>query len=75
MYASVVLLGRCGEIALESRDVGLEDEVAQVQVRLPRDEAEQGALPRAVGADQGDLVPHVDEGVGVLEDERLRTSY
>src|SRR5207249_8347464 len=31
---------------------------------------EQGALPRAVRADEGDLVPRVEEEVRVLEDER-----
>src|SRR2546428_267271 len=49
---------------------GLEDEVPQVRGRLAREEPEQGALPRAVRADEGDLVPRVEEEVGVLEDER-----
>src|SRR6266571_1877884 len=48
----------------------LEDEVPQVRGRLAREEPEQGALPRAVRADEGDLVPRVEEEVGVLEDER-----
>src|SRR2546428_524122 len=49
---------------------GLEHEVPQVRRRLAREEPEQGALPRAVRADEGDLVPRLEEEVGVLEDER-----
>src|SRR6059036_1170105 len=48
----------------------LEHEVPQVRRRLAGEEPEQGALPRAVRADEGDLVPRVEEEVGVLEDER-----
>src|SRR5439155_12912603 len=48
----------------------LEDEVPQVRRRLAREEPEQGALSGAVRADEGDLVPRVEEEVGVLEDER-----
>src|SRR5438093_2869913 len=51
-------------------EAGLEDEVPQVRRRLAREEPEQGALPRAVRADEGDLVPRLEEEVGVLEDER-----
>src|SRR5207245_10728819 len=51
-------------------EAGLEHEVPQVRRRLPREEPEQGALPRAVRADEGDLVPGVEEEVRVLEDER-----
>src|SRR2546426_4703891 len=51
-------------------EAGLEDEFPQVRRRLARKEPEQGALPRAVRADEGDLVPRVEEEVGVLEDER-----
>src|SRR5213078_4040615 len=51
-------------------EAGLEHEVPQVRRRLAREEPEQGALPRAVRADEGDLVPRVEEEVGVLEDER-----
>src|SRR6266704_1801421 len=51
-------------------EAGLEDEVPQVRRRLAREEPEQGALPRAVRADEGDLVPGLEEEVGVLEDER-----
>src|SRR5207244_1647759 len=47
-----------------------EDEVPQVRHRLAREEPEQGALPRAVRTDEGDLVPRVEEEVRVLEDER-----
>src|SRR3989304_4328978 len=47
-----------------------EHEVPQVRLRLPREELEEGALPRAVGADEGDLVPRLAEEVRVLEDER-----
>src|SRR5256712_12426659 len=50
-------------------EAGLEDEVPQVRCRLAREEPEQGALPRAVRADEGDLVPHVQEEIGMLEDE------
>src|SRR5207247_1355433 len=50
-------------------EAGLEHEVPQVRRRLARKEPEQGALPRAVRADEGDLVPRVEEEVGVLEDE------
>src|SRR3990170_2700402 len=57
-----------GEVA--KAEPGFQHEVPEVQRRLPGDEPEQGALPRAVGADEGDLVPRVDEEVGVLEDER-----
>src|SRR5207249_10750892 len=49
---------------------GLEGEVPQVRRRLAREESEQGALPRAVRADEGDLVPRLEEEVRVLEDER-----
>src|SRR5207249_5729879 len=48
-------------------EAGLEDEVPEVRRRLAREEPEQGALPRAVRADEGDLVPRVEEEVGVLE--------
>src|SRR5207249_3371811 len=51
-------------------EAGLEDEVPQVRRRLAREEPEQGALPRAVRADEGDLVPRVEEEVRVLEHER-----
>src|SRR2546427_1670093 len=51
-------------------EAGLEDEIPQVRRRLAREEPEQGALPRAVRPDEGDLVPRVEEEVGVLEDER-----
>src|SRR5207247_494969 len=51
-------------------EAGLEDEVPQVRRRLAREEPEQGALPRAVRADEGDLVPCLEEEVRVLEDER-----
>ena len=49
---------------------GLEHQVPKVRRRLAREESEQSALPRAVRADKGDLVPRVEEEVGVLEDER-----
>src|SRR5438552_3256287 len=48
----------------------LEHEVPQVRRRLAREEPEEGALPRTVRTDEGDLVPRVEEEVGVLEDER-----
>src|SRR5439155_9893148 len=51
-------------------EAGLEHEVRQVRRRLAREEPEQRALPRAVRADEGDLVPPVEEEVRVLEDER-----
>src|SRR5207302_10782299 len=51
-------------------EAGREDEVSQVRRRLAREEPEQGALPRAVRADEGDLLPGVEEEVRVLEDER-----
>src|SRR2546426_10039687 len=51
-------------------EAGLKDEVPEVRRCLAREEPEQGALPRAVRADEGDLVPRVEEEVGVLEDER-----
>src|SRR5437870_4848369 len=51
-------------------EAGLQDEIPQVRRRLARQEAEQGALPRAVRADEGGLVARVEEGVRVLEDER-----
>src|SRR5207245_4575115 len=51
-------------------EAGLEDEVPQVRRRLAGEEPEQGALPRSVRADEGDLVSGVEEEVGVLEDER-----
>src|SRR3989449_819175 len=51
-------------------EAGLEHQVPQVRRRLAREEPEQGALPRAVRADEGDLVPRVEEEVRVLEDER-----
>src|SRR5207249_1056400 len=57
-----------GEVAVP--EAGLDDEVPQVRRRLAREEPEQGALPRAVRADEGDLVPRVEEEVRVLEDER-----
>src|SRR5207245_1900328 len=43
--------------------------------RLAREEPEQGALPRAVRADEGDLVPRVEEEVRVLEDERSAPGF
>src|SRR5881397_42665 len=52
-----------------SSDVCSSD-LPQVRRRLAREESEQGALPRAVRADEGDLVPRVEEEVRVLEDER-----
>src|SRR2546426_2080640 len=57
-----------GEVAVP--ESGLEDEVPQVRRRLAREGPDQGALPRAVRAGQGDLVPRLEEEVGVLEDER-----
>src|SRR5207249_9170516 len=51
-------------------EAGLEHEVPQVRCRLAREEPEQGALPRAVRADEGDFLPRMEEEVGVLEDER-----
>src|SRR5207247_487356 len=51
-------------------EAGLEHEVPHVGRGLAREETEQGALPRAVRADEGDLVPRVEEKVRVLEDER-----
>src|SRR6266566_7781048 len=51
-------------------EAGLEHEVPHVWRGLAGEEPEQGALPRAVRADEGDLVPRVEEEVGVLEDER-----
>src|SRR5207244_12855872 len=56
-------------------EAGLEDEVPQVRRRLAREEPEQGALSRAVRADEGDLVPRVEEEVGVLEDERRAPGF
>src|SRR5207244_4908869 len=56
-------------------EAGLEDEVPEVRRRLAREEPEQGALPRAVRADEGDLVPRVEEEVGVLEDERCAPGF
>src|SRR5207245_2778497 len=56
-------------------EAGLEHEVPQVRRRLAREEPEQGALPRAVRADEGDLVPRVEEEVGVLEDERRAPGF
>src|SRR5207302_7378414 len=51
-------------------EAGLEHEVPQIRRRLAREEPKQGALPRAVRADEGDLVPRVEEEVRVLEDDR-----
>src|SRR5205807_8627082 len=51
-------------------EAGLEDKVPQVRRRLACEEPEQGALPRAVRADEGDLIPCLEEEVRMLEDER-----
>src|SRR5213083_2122452 len=51
-------------------EAGLEHEVSQVRRRLAREDPEQGAFPRAVRADEGDLVPRVEEEVGMLQHER-----
>ncbi len=51
-------------------EAGLEHEVPQVRLRLAGKELEEGALARAVGADEGDLLPLLDQEVRVLEDER-----
>src|SRR5207249_9581919 len=56
-------------------EAGLEHESPQVRRRLAREEPEQGTLPRAVRADEGDLVPRVEQEVRVLEDERCAPGF
>src|SRR5207249_2629072 len=51
-------------------EAGLEHEVSQVRRRLAREEPEERALPGSVRAHEGDLLPRVEEEVGVLEDNR-----